>query len=169
MSDDSVDGKLPEAMTPKGDPWIVPHDLYNLLKSQNHDSILIMDTRPPAEFSASRIKTNAANVINIKEELLKPGASINSIERRLPKDVWQIWVTRASKDHVIIMDHDSTRGSLTSSDSHIQVLKDAIFSSAAGARCEPRLLHAGFNGWQLYYPSLCTDPFYKKSVRSLFQ
>ncbi|XP_065063974.1 ubiquitin carboxyl-terminal hydrolase 8-like [Rhopilema esculentum] len=146
----------------KVDPWIAQDELYNLLKSVKSESILILDTRPPDEFAASRVKHS--NILNIREELLKPGANVNSVERRLPKDVWETWIKRGSMDYIIIMDHDGTREN-SKQDSPIQILKDVIFKwdSSAQVKSEPRLLDAGFNGWQLYYPSLCTNPFYKKS------
>lgn len=158
-----MDGGPPAKMETKVDPWIAPDELYNLLRSENSDSILIIDTRPPDEFAASRIKNSAIKLINVRDELLKPGANVNSIERRLPKETWEVWITRDSKSHVIIMDHDSTREN-TGNDVPIQVLRDAIFNSSRNLKSQPRLLNSGFNGWQLYYPSLCTNPFYKKSV-----
>ena len=166
IPDDEVDGNPPTKITRKVDPWMAPDELYNLLKSDNLSSILIIDTRPLDEFAASRIKSHSISLINVREELLKPGANVNSIERRLPKNVWEVWITRGTKDHVIIMDHDSTREN-TGEDSPIQILKDAILNPLSPMKSEPRLLNSGFNGWQLYYPSLCTDPFYKKSVRNL--
>ena len=159
-----MDGNSSTTTPSKIDPWIDPNELYNLLRSNSSDSILIMDTRPPDEFAASRIKNNSISLINIRDELLKPGANINSIERRLSKDVWNVWIGRGSKDHVIIMDHNSTREN-NRKDSAVQILKDAIWNRTARTKSEPRLLNSGFNGWLLYYPSLCSNPFYKKTVR----
>ena len=161
-----MDGVSSAKFPRKVDPWIDPDELYNLFKSGNLESILVMDARPPDEFAASRIKSSSLHQINIKEELLKPGANINSIERRLSNDVWSIWTTRGSKDHVILLDHNSTREN-TGTDSPIQILKDALCNTAVPMKSEPRLLHSGFSGWQLYYPSLCTDPYYKKAVTNL--
>ena len=160
---DTFDSTPVASKAPKIDPWITPDELYNLLKTVDPKSILIFDTRPPDEFHASHIKHNS--VINIQGDLLRPGANVNSIERRLAKPVWEVWIRRNEKDYIIIMDYDSTREN-SKQDCAIQILKDAIYKwdSGGNLKSEPRLLESGFHGWMLYYPSLCTDPFYKKSV-----
>ena len=163
LSGDTFDSTPVASKAPKIDPWITPDELYNLLKTIDPKSILIFDIRPPDEFHASHIKHNS--VINIQGDLLRPGANVNSIERRLAKPVWEVWIRRNEKDYIVIMDYDSTREN-SKQDCAIQILKDAIYKwdSGGNLKSEPRLLESGFHGWMLYYPSLCTDPFYKKSV-----
>ena len=152
---------------PDIDPWLDPDEFYNLLKSGNTESILVIDTRPPGEFNASSIKNNSISMINVQDELLKPGANVNSIERRLSNDVWNHWKARTSKDHIVILDHNGTRES-TTKDSPIQILKDAIYNSSIKTKSEPRFLSSGFSGWQTYYPSLCTNRFYEKKACNIY-
>ena len=138
-------------------------DLYSVIKSSSLESVLVIDIRPPAEYSSSRIKD--LPYINIPDPLLRPGASVNSIERRLPRDVWEVWVTRTQRDHIIIIDHDSEAKDLHANHP-AQILKDAIFKwdSQNVLKTEPVLLEGGFKNWLLYYPSLCTNPHYSKPV-----
>eukprot|EP00794_Sanderia_malayensis_P019517 gene19517-21447_t len=99
-----------------------------------------------------------------------------------PEELYEV-ITQADpnslKKFVIIVDADSKRTDVTSdADIPIRVLKNAIYKSGGGPdsvahqhslETEPRLLDSGFSGWFLYYPSKCTNPFYKKPKPKVMQ
>ena len=136
-------------------------DLYTIFKDykDNVDAIMVIDIRPLEEFAESRI--NHKCIINVPRNLLQYGANINSIERKLSKQTWEIWSSRFCKKIVIIMNYefDIDVNAMTSS---MFLLQDVLCQFEGSYQV--LILNGGFKQWILHYPSMTTNPFYSKKV-----
>lgn len=150
---------VPVASRPKAG-FISVTDFYNLLKNKkdNLDSILIIDVRPNDEYTDARI--NHKCMINVPETLLQNRATINSIERKLTKDTWDIWVTRHHKSHVIIIDFDFD-DETCSPTCPVYILQD-ILCKFEGSN-DVLVVTGGFKEWHLLFPSMTSNPTYSKT------
>ena len=140
-------------------------ELYELFKQEkaHPQSILLIDIRPPEEFLSSRI--NYDHCINVSPTLLKYGANLNSVERKLSRDTWQVWSKRSSRKFLVIVDGEFSRLE-PSNDvlSHPVVILEEILCKTAEAEQTIFVVDGGFMDWIVHYPAMTTNPSYKKPV-----
>lgn len=139
-------------------------ELYSLFKEckDKLDSILLIDIRPCDEYNASRITHKC--IINVPDQLLQFGANINSVERKLSKESWEVWSSRFQKETIVLMDSELIDTNTVSV--ALILLQDILCKFEA--KYKVFILIGGFKRWLLHYPSMATDPFYSKKVRLKF-
>ncbi|XP_022091926.1 ubiquitin carboxyl-terminal hydrolase 8-like [Acanthaster planci] len=130
--------------------------LYRLFEDSTK-KILVIDVRSSEQYKFSRIQN--AQVINVPEEVIKPGTTVTVIAKGLSSDVKETWNMRGSVDCIVILDWNSTARDLTKG-STLASLKDALtkWDSTVTLKLEPLVLDGGYEAWLLRYPMLTTNP-----------
>ena len=144
--------------------FISANDLYGILKDcKSHpQSTLIIDVRPVDEYTEASISHQC--MINVPENLLKPGANVNTIEMKLSTQTWELWKSRFEKENVIIIDYNFNENSI-SIPCPVTILADVLLKFEGNFKLFA--LMGGFKQWHLTYPSLTTNPTYIKAVSIL--
>ncbi|CAL4175331.1 unnamed protein product, partial [Meganyctiphanes norvegica] len=128
--------------------------LYSLVTDE-WSSFLVLDIRPSVHFNKTRMKID--NVINIPEELLKPGQTAEHIGIELSQQPRRQWKSLRHKvDFLIICDLETEGPPLTQP---IKILIDAILRWDLGKQYESRvwILKGGFDIWRRMYPLHTTN------------
>ncbi|XP_042877801.1 ubiquitin carboxyl-terminal hydrolase 8-like [Penaeus japonicus] len=129
--------------------------LYSLIK-ERCSSYLILDSRPRDDFFESQMKVS--NVINIPEEILKPGLTAGRISSELDDSARNVWVTLRHKvDFLILVDWVTEQPPLPAP---LRCLIDAMVKWDPGKeyKSQPWVLQGGYDMWRLMYPMHTTNP-----------
>ncbi|XP_077997082.1 ubiquitin carboxyl-terminal hydrolase 8-like [Glandiceps talaboti] len=132
--------------------------LYRMIEGED-TTVLIMDIRPVEQYQASHLKYKQVNCINIPAPIVKPGITVQGIEKGLGSDCIQQWNNRGCVDVIVLLDWDSTVNDLMVG-ATLKTLKDAVykFDSTVIVKSEPLILQGGYDAWLLHYPQFTTNP-----------
>lgn len=152
-----------KAKTPTKD-YISVSELYEMFKTYKDqlNCILIIDVRDALEFTQWKVQHNPT--INISHDLIQWNSNLNSVERCLPKDTWEIFNKRFEKKFIIIVDDhfDETQSSETLAAFPALILQEIL------CKCEAEfnvlVLKGGIQKWVLHYPSMTENPDYNRIV-----
>ncbi|XP_038076470.1 ubiquitin carboxyl-terminal hydrolase 8-like [Patiria miniata] len=130
--------------------------LYRLFQDSTR-KILVIDVRSSEQYKSSHIRN--PQVINVPQEVIKPGTTVTLIAKGLSSEVKEMWNMRGSVDCIVMLDWNSTAGDLTKG-STLASLKDALskWDSTITLKMEPVVLDGGFGSWLLRYPMFTTNP-----------
>ena len=163
-SDTKVESKL---KTPTKD-FITVLELYEMFKTYKDqtDCILIIDVRDSIEFSKWKVQHNPT--INISHDFIQSNSNLNSIERCLRKETWEIFNQRFQKKFIVIVDDqfDETQSSEVLATIPAFILQEIL------CKCEGDfsvlVLKGGIQKWVLHYPSMTENPDYNRMVSLRF-
>lgn len=128
--------------------------LYSIMK-ERCSTYLVLDARPRADYLDSHM--TLPNVINIPEEILKPGLTAGKISTELEEADQTLWVMqRHNAEFLVLVDWHSEHPPLPPL---LQVLSDAMLKWDPGKQYKgvPKLLQGGYELWCLMYPMLSTN------------
>lgn len=128
--------------------------LYNIMK-ERCSTYLVLDARPRADYADSHM--TLANVINVPEEILKPGLTAGKIGSELAEADQTLWVMqRHNAEFLVLVDWRSEHPPLPPP---LKVLSDAMLKWDPGKPYKgvPKLLQGGYELWCLMYPMLSTN------------
>lgn len=153
----------PKAKTPTKD-YISVSELYELFKAYKDqlDCILIIDVRDTPEFTQWKVKHSVT--INISHDFIQWNSNLNSVERCLSKDTWEVFNKRFEKKFIIIIDDqfDDTQSPEVLAASPALILQEIL------CKCEAEfsvlVLKGGIQKWVLHYPSMTENPDYNRIV-----
>ncbi|KAK7074498.1 Ubiquitin carboxyl-terminal hydrolase 8, partial [Halocaridina rubra] len=134
--------------------YISCQKLYSIYK-EKCSTYLILDTRPQSDFVESQMIL--PNVINIPQEILKPGLTAVRIGSELEEPLKTLWLSRRDKvDYLILFDWFTEKAPLPPP---LSVLVDAIVKWDPGKHynSSPSVLKGGYDLWRLMYPVLTTN------------
>ncbi|XP_076045336.1 ubiquitin specific protease 8 isoform X2 [Oratosquilla oratoria] len=138
--------------------------LMSLIKQQC-STFLVLDARPKNDFMESSMKHG--NVINIPEEILKPGLTAGKIQNSLSESAKNLWASqRHNVEYLIICDWFTEKEPLPPP---LQALVDAMVKWDPGKKykSQPLLLHGGYDMWRVMYPIESTNPRVNPPMRNL--
>ncbi|XP_062922369.1 ubiquitin carboxyl-terminal hydrolase 8 isoform X2 [Mobula hypostoma] len=131
--------------------------LFAMLQDEN-TKVIIMDARSSKDYQESHIHVARSCCINVPEEAINPGITVNQIELKLPEESKEMWRKRQFVDYIVLLDWFSSinqvqRGSV------LQSLKDALYKwdSQVIVQNEPVVLEGGYESWLLCYPMYTTN------------
>ncbi|XP_037076197.1 ubiquitin carboxyl-terminal hydrolase 8-like [Pollicipes pollicipes] len=125
----------------------------NSLLKQESSSFLIVDVRPAADFSASRLASRF--VVNVPAELVRPGVTAPALEAQLPEPSRQLFARRRTVDRLVLIDWTGR----DEADASLVTLRDAMVKwDVAAYRARPEALVGGYQMWLHTYPMLTTNP-----------
>ncbi|XP_065669998.1 ubiquitin carboxyl-terminal hydrolase 8 isoform X3 [Hydra vulgaris] len=144
--------------------FISVNKLYEILKDCKRypQSTLIIDVRPVEEYNEASICHQC--MINVPENILKPGANVNTIEMKLNNETWKLWSSRFEKKDVVIVDYD-LKEDLFIPTCPVKILSDVLLQFEGGFQLFAVL--GGFKEWHLSYPALTTNPKYCKPTQNM--
>ena len=148
--------------TPTKD-YISVSELYDMFKThKDQNCILIIDVRDTLEFTQWKIQHSPT--INISHDFIQWNSNLNSVERCLSKDTWEIFNKRFEKKFIIIVDDlfDDTQSPEILATSPALILQEIL------CKCEAEfsvfVLKGGIQKWVLHYPSMTENPDYNRIV-----
>ncbi|KAK3893812.1 hypothetical protein Pcinc_002393 [Petrolisthes cinctipes] len=163
--DESVVDKVAEVAKPPGpslangvsedDEFLSCKKLYTLM-TEKCSSYIILDARPCHDFHQSHM--TLPKVINVPEDILKPGLTAGKIGSQLDEDAKLVWVTqRHLVDYLILVDWETETAPLPNP---LQALTHAITKWDPAKQYKSRVwvLQGGYDLWRLMYPTLTTNP-----------
>ncbi|XP_067105290.1 ubiquitin carboxyl-terminal hydrolase 8 [Osmerus mordax] len=144
-----------KAAVPAG--GITPDKLFHMMKDQTM-SLIVMDARSCKDFEESRIQVPTQTCINVPEEAICPGITVNQIESKLPEASRELWRHRGFVDYIVLLDWFNSVSDLKLGTT-LQSLKDALYKwdSTTILRSEPMVLEGGYENWLLFYPMYTTN------------
>ena len=135
--------------------FMEPRQLYALINEKS-STFLILDARPTMDYKASHLKHNS---LNVPEEILKAGITVQKIERGLHIEDRNQWPRRLKVDKLILMDwqsEDFTEGT------PLFHLKKAMFHfdtfGGTTYKSQALILRGGFDHLAMSYPTIVTNP-----------
>ncbi|KAB7493836.1 hypothetical protein Anas_03946 [Armadillidium nasatum] len=157
-----VPATFPVKETVISDGFITCEKLYSLTK-EKVSSFLVIDIRSKEDFAMSSMKIST--LINIPEDILKPGVTANKAGRDLDEGSRLLWGRRHTYDYIIICDYGTDSLPLTPA---IVVLIDAMAMWDPGKpyRAKPCVLKGGYEMFCHTYPMLISNP--RSTISSTF-
>ncbi|VEN55072.1 unnamed protein product [Callosobruchus maculatus] len=137
--------------------FIAPKQLYE--KITKEELILLVDIRLAQEYQQCKIKIKGTdNMINITPELIAPGLSANTLGRKLPPEIKNIWEKRDKYDSIIMFDYDTDRFNYPSS--KLERLRSFITEWDFNRTYKqlPVILDGGIKEFVEWYPSEVDNP-----------
>ena len=135
--------------------FMEPRQLYALINEKS-SSFLILDARPTSDYKASHLKHNS---LNVPEEILKPGITVQKIERGLHIEDRTQWPRRLKVDKLILMDWQSED---FTEQTPLFYLKKAMFHfdifGGTTYKSQALILRGGFDHLAMSYPTIVTNP-----------
>ena len=118
--------------------------------------------RSPIEFSEWKIQH--MSTINISPDFIQWNSNLNSIERNLSKETWEIFNKRFEKKYIVIVDEqfDESQSPEVLATSPAHVLQEILCNCEADFSI--LVLKGGIQKWVLHYPSMTENPDYNRLV-----
>ncbi|CAH0562345.1 unnamed protein product [Brassicogethes aeneus] len=134
--------------------YITCKDLYEAIEGKT-TKMLLIDIRPELEYNNSSIYCNCS--INIPDHVISAGLSANTLGEKLSPEVKEIWDKRDTYDILILMDRNSSSGTICSS--KLEMLKSCMVEWDFNRHYKrpPVYLSGGFREFLETYPTSVTN------------